>query len=77
MCFFNQGGACDDHNRFSVMLIPRNLNLLHLSPTDVDKSVYLCLRLPEISNHLLSFSDTEQQIVLCAPLCKIVDFLPM
>lgn len=33
---------CEDHDRFFVMLIPRNINLFHLGSTDVDRGCF-CL----------------------------------
>lgn len=67
---FTRMEMCDVHNRFSVMLIRRNAktdHLLHLSST-------FFLLFSKINNQLLGFVDVEQQVVLCAPLCKI-DFL--
>ena len=52
---------------------PITVHLLHLSSTDADRwCLYLCLSI--INNQLLGFSD---EIVLCAPLCRTADFLPI
>ncbi len=55
---------CNDRDRFSVMLIPSQeptaVDLPHLSPTHVDRSVSLCPLLPKINDQLLGFADVEQ-----------------
>lgn len=49
LCFLCQGAyICDDYDRFSVKLSPRNpkiVYLLHLSSTEVCEAVYVCLLL--------------------------------
>ena len=39
---------------------PLTIHLLHLSSTDVESSVDLCLLLSKLNNQLLAFADVEQ-----------------
>lgn len=64
---------CDDHNRFSVILIPRNLKLYTccnsapLTQLCVVALIFTC-------NQLFGFANIEQQTFLCASFCKTVYF---
>ncbi len=64
----------DDHDRFFVMLITRDLKLFTCS-TDADRGVCFCLLFSKISDCPPWFC--LHWAVGCAALCKIVDFFPI
>lgn len=55
-----------------ILCEPKTVHLLHLGFTGIDGDVCLFFLFSKINNQLRGFIDVEQQVVICAPCCKIV-----
>ena len=50
---------------------------LYFSPVDVNGRVDGCLCFPEVDDEFFGLGGVERKVVICAPCCQVLDFLPV